>query len=376
MEWRRIEIVVLVLVLLLATLSLSEASARGRKASWSRRRKSIWRPRRAVPRAPAQWIQPPNWEANEKDSDCDDPDFCRPFESAEEGHKAANDLKTSIPAAVGLKFGPDVAHVWALYLDRPYRPNNDNKPVVLQAKSIVQGFAESTTSDNEVKLIAHDIFTFLPMKCLQHQFYRVHGIAKIPEPAGKWVKINIADILPAGFLQRPDMEFDVASEIPGNLAGGLGSCDVVKDSRTASGYLYLYGEVVTEMQAVLQLHFEINDCVSFCPGKCGLKDEQTVTVPASRVEAMGGFSELPLRVVYDAQILKITGIPSERQPMTPQTTDHPCPPNADILKFEEVSAPPHEFDSTADEEIATATRGVESRTDDPTGPDALEWVPD
>jgi len=235
---------------------------------------------------------------------------------------------------------------------------------------------ESTTSDDEVKLIAHDIFTFLPMKCIEHKFYRERGIAKIPEPIGKWIKINIADILPAGFLQRPDMDFNVASEIPGNLAGGLGSCDVVKDSRTASGYIYLYAEEVTEMQAVLQIHFEINDCLNFCPGKCGLKDEQTVSVPASRVEAMGGFSEIPLSVSYDAQILKITGIDSERQPKTPQTTDHACPSKADVLKFVEVSAPPHEIDSTTDEEIATAARGYETRTDEPTGPDALEWVPD
>jgi len=213
-------------------------------------------------------------------------------------------------------------------------------------------------------MIAHDIFTFLPMRCLRHKFFVEKGLAKIPVPTGKWVKINIADILPAGALQRPLMNFQIANEIPGNLAGGLGSCDVVADSRTASGYVYLHGSEVTQMDALLQIHFIINDCISFCPGNCGLKSEQDVTVPASRVEAMGGFSEIPLRVEYDAQVLRITGIDTDDQPKTPQTSDVQCL-DKDSIKFEEVDNPPKEIEAAADEDVESVARGLELRMDLP-----------
>ena len=124
----------------------------------------------------------------------------------------------------------------------------------------------------------------------------------------------IANIGKAG--NAHEMNFDVIGEIPGNIAGGIGSdqtsCPVgatpstQNDERNASGMAHLFRDASGGVQVLPFITYTVRDTIDLCPGNCGsgegLISEQTATVPMSRCEASGIYGDVPFVVNFAAPL--------------------------------------------------------------------------
>jgi len=188
------------------------------------------------------------------------------------------------------KFGAEVGALWLRYLSR--RPGDSLAPTVFDSpsSSIVQGFAGSATTGERQEELIKEVKKALPGFCLF-------------VPVGAWTTLPIESLLPATSLDYP-IDFDQPFEIPGNIAGGVGGSDAGSDWRHVSGTISLTRTVdrsgaVAGARIRTSLRFVVFDAVDFCPGQCGARVEQLLTVALSRLEASGFAYDVPFLVRYE-----------------------------------------------------------------------------
>ena len=141
--------------------------------------------------------------------------------------------------------------------------------------------------------------------------------------------------LPGG---SKEMNFNVATEIPGNIAGGIGADETshpfgakpspFNDSRTARGTAEVTQNADGTLTAVPTIAYTVKDTIDFCPGDCGGTDEQIATVPMSQFEASGISGDVPFTVEFENPPITITAKPPKPIPvpqLPPGLTRHHVP---------------------------------------------------
>jgi hypothetical protein len=106
------------------------------------------------------------------------------------------------------------------------------------------------------------------------------------------------------------MNFNVPAEVPGNLAGGIGtdqsSCAAgarpssVNDERSVSGNMTIVRDPTGSLTVTPAITYTVKDTIDLCPGDCGNSLEQLATVPISQFEATGISGDVPFSVTFPA----------------------------------------------------------------------------
>jgi outer membrane protein OmpA-like peptidoglycan-associated protein len=188
-------------------------------------------------------------------------------------------------------FGVDTAALWALYLARTSaavpRPH---QTLTTKAPITTQFTAHHKTAEAEEGLVAEVIA----------------GVNRgtIVVTPGTPRRMTLADAIGAGTVftmlnkgGSQEMNFDqVASTIPGNIAGGVGSggppghTSADPDTRNAWGDVEILvtpgpaGGAGT-VSVTPSLNFHVHDTMDFCPGALGGAMARNETIPMSRLEA-------------------------------------------------------------------------------------------
>jgi len=216
--------------------------------------------------------------------------FCTPYRTRDEAQAVhAEALLLFIPAITAV-FGSEVGNLWHSYLNR--RRGQSLTPIVFSDPSseIVQGFVNSRTTQERQNELADIILGTFRNRCPQ-----------LPRP-NVWVDIPITRYLSTGDRNYP-IDFNQVFEIPGNIAGGVGSSDAGPDFRRVSGtvsFRRIMDNTGNTTDVIMRTNFcfLVRDAVDFCPGQPGAGIEQHITVPLSRLEASGFAYDVPFEVRY------------------------------------------------------------------------------
>jgi len=135
---------------------------------------------------------------------------------------------------------------------------------------------------------------------------------------GSTVTVDIPATIPAAVSAIDDpadsdrMNFNVISDIPGNIAGDIGrdqlSCQSGKqpsphnDERNVTGAADVTRTSATTLQVTPSLDYEVKDTIDLCPGNCGSSLEQIATVPMSQWEATGISGDVPITVEFSPSL--------------------------------------------------------------------------
>ena len=222
--------------------------------------------------------------------DCDDANFCTPYATTAEAASAESNLRTFYLPTEGAKFGANSRALYESYLSR--KPGDSLAPVLFNTPStdVVSSFAESWAIDNDQDAI---------IDLVGGRLSRAPGPLSENTPT----MMSLANFLsPAEMNDRP-INFNNPFSIAGHIAGGIGSSDAGPDYRKIN-----YGNVTLEKTPVIggtgyvsvetTLQYEVFDAVDFCPGDCGSRAEQLVTIPMSRLEASGEAYDVPFKVNF------------------------------------------------------------------------------
>jgi hypothetical protein len=221
--------------------------------------------------------------------DCDDPDFCKPYPTSAAAAAAKSSIRSYYLPLEGLKFGPQSRGLYESYLNR--KPGESLAPVESNdpASDLVSSFAESWDTKNDQDAIIDLIGNRLP---------------RAPRP----LRDNTPTVMSIeNFLSPPEVDdrpinYSNPLAIAGHIAGGIGSSDAGNDYRKVWGNATLEKVPLIGSTGYVKvettLHYEVVDAIDFCPGDCGSRAEQAVTVPLSRLEASGEAYDVPYKVTF------------------------------------------------------------------------------
>jgi len=224
-------------------------------------------------------------------------DFCTPYSSRAEIYAAKTYLWTTlIPSATGM-FGMDVAGLWQQYLSGA----SSGYRTFTKGSNIANAFAKC----NVIRQRTENL-----MAIAINRTDRFKTIA-----ANRWVDVPVNKVFTPAEINY-GINFSNPYDIPGHIAGGVGSSSLGADTRTLKGYLSVYRETdytgkTIGYQLKSKFEFEVKDTVDFCPGQPGSALEQSLTIPASRLEASGEAFDVPFEVQFAApEIIRTIGLTS------------------------------------------------------------------
>jgi hypothetical protein len=226
--------------------------------------------------------------------------FCTPYGFTEviEAAEAKAFLIGFLPAAsTGMFQSAEVGSLWLAYL-------TDSAPATRTfrgaASTVVRGFETA-----QVMLTWHrNLFN-----------EAVNRLKASPPyvPATGETRIPVSTL-----LSSTDVAIDFSNpfDIPGHIAGGVGSGDASVDSRDLSGDLIIRRQLdvsgtTTGFEVISDFHYHCHDTVDFCPGQAGSGLEQNLTIPLSRLEATGMAHDVPFDVFYEPAPLTATLAPGD-----------------------------------------------------------------
>ena len=137
--------------------------------------------------------------------------------------------------------------------------------------------------------------------------------------------IEIKSLIPGAVAALDDpaspnrMNFNVPSDIPGNIAGDIGkdetACPAGAKPSPFNDERHVSGAVNVELKpggltVTPSLGYSVKDTVDLCPGDCGSSLEQLATVQLSQFEATGIAGDVPFTVEFDAPPLDPFTLPS------------------------------------------------------------------
>lgn len=206
--------------------------------------------------------------------------FCQPYGSRQEARRIRDCILRRYVPLLADVFGSEVGSLWRSYLSRRHRANLRRRVFSSQSSQIVQGFVASVTTNQRQRVLVDRIKQSLRSSCPRL-------------PANHW-----ADFSVNRFLSRQDLDYPIdynqALEIPGHIAGSVGSSDAGPDSRRVSGTVSLLRSTdrsgrTTGIRIATAFNFVVRDAIDFCPGQPGGEAEQMLTIPLSRLEMTGLF---------------------------------------------------------------------------------------
>lgn len=122
------------------------------------------------------------------------------------------------------------------------------------------------------------------------------------------------------------MNFNIPGEIPGNIAGGIGTDQLAcktgekpspfNDERRAEGEAVVTSLSPTTLKVEPTIRYTVKDTIDLCPGDCGTILEQVATVPISQYEATGVAGDVPFTVDFTVTPPSFT-IPAPSAPVAP-----------------------------------------------------------
>ncbi len=220
-------------------------------------------------------------------------DFCQKYSAAEErvGADIRDDraMNEFVDDWIAMYYGEEVADLLRLYL------SGGSSKVIIYAdpsSSIVKAF-----SDNAVTRKAQSEVLAL---------FEIYLRGNCPNLlAGTWTDIDIGTLVP-GTILNAGFSFGGSPPptIPGLLAGGVSSSTGGRDSRSIAGKVQMFRVVengkTTTVRLRSKLHIVVRDAFDFCPsGFMGKGLARSITIPLSRLEAIGWAGDVPFEVRYD-----------------------------------------------------------------------------
>ena len=228
--------------------------------------------------------------------------FCVPLANKAEAIGIRNLIKTPLLAGIRFKVNPRVVSFWDDYMGSGFGVGGD--PTVRDLSSTFGAdFTGSPTTADTTKFLTQELVKDLEANR--------PGVAP-----GTSVDVDIPTRIPAAAaaITTPDgpneMNFNIPSDIAGNLAGGIGdneaSCKVgahpspQDDARLVTGTAKVTGNADGSLTVEPDMQFEVRDTIDLCPGDCGSQLEQCATVILSRLEATGVAGDIPFKVKFPA----------------------------------------------------------------------------
>lgn len=220
----------------------------------------------------------------ETQSGCLPPDnvgnFCQPYHSRVKARQIRECLLRSYIPLLSDVFSSEVGSLWRSYLNRRHGASLSPQLFSSPSSRIVQGFVASRTIHQRQRELLERIKQSLRTSCPQL-------------PANQYIEFSVNQFLSPEDLEYP-INFSEALEIPGHIAGGVGSSNAGPDSRRVQGSVFLYRSVddsgrTTGIRIETNFNFVVRDAIDFCPGQPGGETEQVLTIPLSRLEATGLF---------------------------------------------------------------------------------------
>jgi hypothetical protein len=242
------------------------------------------------------------------------PEFCTPYPSRVYAHVVKEALLPVLVSYLAARISLEAAGLWMLYFNRSQ--GDSLTPLSFGGSSSVgQSFVTSSNTTERQSDLIDLIRPVLPGLCLY-------------VPVRSWIDIPVSRLLQPSDLHFP-INFNEVHTTPGNIAGGVGSSDAGPDLRIVSGHVSLRRTTdgagnTTGGRLRTHFHFYVKDAVDLCPGDCGTSDEQTATIPLSRLEATGLVYDQPFEVNYDGPEVEVALDASAVQPCSTS----PPPPGA------------------------------------------------
>lgn len=160
---------------------------------------------------------------------------------------------------------------------------------------------------------------------------------------GASVKLDIPTLIPDALKaidtpkHKDEMNFNVADEIPGNIAGGVAKDQAANpigskpssqnDERTVKGLATAVKLASGELFVIPVMTYTVKDTLDLCPGDCGAPREQIATIPMSRWEASGISGDVPFKVDFPAAATPFM-LPAPASPAPPAPPAPAAPPPA------------------------------------------------
>lgn len=205
-------------------------------------------------------------------------------------------------------FGGEVAGLWNEYLSgSPSSP--PTRHFFTDSDAIGNGFKASQTTVNTTRALMDEARTQFLNKLSSGEI----DCENLP------TKINISSLLSAEQIRfyQNSLNYNVITEIPGNIAGGIGSIDTAPDTRKIEGSLQISVQrdddcnKVTAIELKSDLTIKVEDGLDFCPGDLGAGIEQIVTRSMRRLEANGWAYDVPFTVTYTPEVQTLSISASE-----------------------------------------------------------------
>ena len=271
---------------------LTHVVQQGAAGDMSTQRKSNNIQRQAAPTA-APTIPGAGTTACGKPSACP-AQFCEPFFSTTVAELTRNNTAAFLLAGIAGAVSPRVVPLWTQYLFGGAAPQN---------------ISATFGADFMTSLTTAATTTFLV------DSLRAALTSSPPTfPAGQnTMLIDIPTTIPAAITEigtdsaSHAMNFNAIGEIPGNIAGGIGTTQTAcpigarpspfNDARTASGKAILTKTGNTVSVAPL-IFYQVNDTIDLCPGNCGASIEQAATILLSKFEASRISGDVPFTVNF------------------------------------------------------------------------------
>lgn len=231
-----------------------------------------------------------------KPSECPE-DFCVPFSSSLEAQAVRAASAPILLGGIAAKVSPRVVPLWNQYLFGGTSPIDVSSD--FGSDFILSQTTESTTTflNNELKAELE-----------------IHPPAFLP--GQNIIEIDIPTTIPAAVAEintpgsNHEMNFNAIGEIPGNIAGGIGttqlSCPVgakpspFNDSRLVRGKALVVLNPDNSLTVFPFFNYTVKDTIDLCPGNCGASIEQIATIPMSRLEASGISGDVPFTVNFSS----------------------------------------------------------------------------
>jgi pyruvate/2-oxoglutarate dehydrogenase complex dihydrolipoamide acyltransferase (E2) component len=256
------------------------------------------------------------------------PAYCAPLPNKLEAIAIRNLIRVPMLAAIGAKVNARVVPFWDTYLGSGFSTGGDSTVRDLSAR-FGSEFTSSQTTADTTDFILRELEASL----------------KATPPAvatGATDTIDIPSRIPGAVAAINDpsnsdrMDFDIPTETPGNLVGGIGlneaSCRVgakpspQDDARLIRGTVQVTRNADGSLTAVPDITYEVRDTIDLCPGDCGALLERCATFILSRLEATGVSGDMPLKATFPAPARPAIRIPaSAPKPTPPKPTPKPTP---------------------------------------------------
>jgi hypothetical protein len=227
----------------------------------------------------------------QRQNECDDPDFCKPYATTTEAMAKKTWLRSYFLPVMRAKFGTEVRDLWKDYLSRAPGASLARKVFDTPGNPIEESFATSSATDDDQDAVLDlviDRLSFFPGGRLRPHVYTV---------------TSLRNYLSAVEMDNRPIDYSNPFSKAGNIAGGIGSSDAGPDFRKiASANVAMEKVPLVGDSGYIKFklipNYEVYDAVDMCPGQCGSPAEQIFTVPLSRLEASGQAYDVPYLVRF------------------------------------------------------------------------------